>query len=863
MLGIPRTKISTGKPLYSDKELTRLSAQVHRLYAASPLSNKRALHGIADEILQAHFQEKYPTLNNSLKSAFLTLLYRLLCSEPLLYEPPELEKLQALPLPLADLIAEAQQHRDFLKAPNQTLSLIKEKLLTIVQMLTASLPPEVVFTAEQSAPHRVSLTSMLIKPKQLLNHLLGQFLLTDPDQHRVELFKPLARTLNGNLLRASGATAKTPDPAVVVPADRQEDPLTLVSEYFAETAFQEFFHLSLPYRFPVSAQMKHSLVVGQTGHGKSMWLLADAHSKIIDEKKNAVVSFDNQGDTNRLLATSALFDPDDPNSHADRLIIIDGGDVINPPALSLFDLSVKEIDALSPERYAEFYNSSVQTYRYIFSGLLNSDLTPAMDTLFTYLAHPMLRIPESNLMTFLKLMQNPEDFQKYIDQCDPHTREFFKQQLKPKSYRATREAIAQRIWNVMANPAFNRLFSAKRSKINLFEALNDGKIILINSAMNVLGEDGSKIFTRFFLAMINQACLQRQIIPEAERTDTYVYLDECQDSINGDPKVERLLRQGRKYRLSINLLTQNFAKLDSKIRDIIATNTIIKLAGGLDPKEAAEMAANMRCPPQLITNAKLDEDALTTEFAARISTQSEAFKVTTPLLVVHKLPRMKDASYATLLRENRKRYCVEASGDDFGHCPTPATENMMDQDDAQDDPRSVQSEPGQLNSDTTGQGSSTHRALQTEIRDFATDLGLLTRAEKSHPEHSCRVDLAIRIDDEDVAVQVCWKNRVADEAAAIQRILEAGYRHVYMTGLDDKHLDDIEVAMRLILPHRYVRDVSFLPKDNLLTLLRARAPKDNTSHKGWSVTTESEALDDEEARKRKAATDKILGITQD
>ena len=53
--------------------------------------------------------------------------------------------------------------------------------------------------------------------------------------------------------------------------------------------------------------------------------------------------------------------------------------------------------------------------------------------------------------------------------------------------------------------------------------------MLINTAKDLLKQDGCEIFGRFFIALLVQAVQERAAIPENKRRATFVYIDEAQD----------------------------------------------------------------------------------------------------------------------------------------------------------------------------------------------------------------------------------------------------------------------------------------------------------------------------------------------
>ena len=112
--------------------------------------------------------------------------------------------------------------------------------------------------------------------------------------------------------------------------------------------------------------------------------------------------------------------------------------------------------------------------------------------------------------------------------------------------------------------------------------MNDGSIILINTAKDLLKQDGASLYGRFFLSMIGQAIMERAVIPEHERTPTFLYVDECQDYF--DETIEVLLAQGRKYKIGVTLAHQHMDQLSTHERASVLANTSIKACGGVNAK---------------------------------------------------------------------------------------------------------------------------------------------------------------------------------------------------------------------------------------------------------------------------------------
>jgi hypothetical protein len=86
--------------------------------------------------------------------------------------------------------------------------------------------------------------------------------------------------------------------------------------------------------------------------------------------------------------------------------------------------------------------------------------------------------------------------------------------------------VVDRLFAIKRIRALSRMFSSPKTKLNLFDAMSGGNVILINAPKSLLQEDGVEIFTRFFLANILLAAEKRQLLPQAARLPTFLYIDE-------------------------------------------------------------------------------------------------------------------------------------------------------------------------------------------------------------------------------------------------------------------------------------------------------------------------------------------------
>ena len=149
----------------------------------------------------------------------------------------------------------------------------------------------------------------------------------------------------------------------------------------------------------------------------------------------------------------------------------------------------------------------------------------------------------------MRFMEDTEATRPYLSRLDPTSQHFFESQFFSRAFDNTRQQILTRLWGVLSNTVLERMFANEKNRVDLFEAMNRGGLILINTAKDLLKQEGCEILGRFFIALISQAAQERSAIAEDRRRSTFVYIDEAQDYF--DESIQSLFNQARKYKVGL------------------------------------------------------------------------------------------------------------------------------------------------------------------------------------------------------------------------------------------------------------------------------------------------------------------------
>lgn len=701
----------------------------------------------------------------------------------------------------------------------------------------------------------------------------------DPDAMRLEMFYRLRETYATNLMIASGFSPDADIAAIqhklVYPgAYKDQTPSVLVETYLARTPFATLFEHPVPFHVPTEARFEHAHIIGGTGHGKTQLLQRMIHADLIaaQREKRSVVVIDSQGDLINKLTRLALFDPDDPCSLADRLVLIDPADVEFPAALNLFDAHLDRLRTYRPVDRERVLNGVIELYEVFFGAMLGAELTQKQGVIFRYLARLMLTIPGATIHTLMQLMEDGKPFKSQMAVLEGSARYFFETEFFHPSFAATKKQILKRLWGVLSTPAFERMFAQAENKLDLFEAMNDGKIILVSTAKDLLKQDGSALFGRFFIAMLAQAALERSTIPAEDRTPTFVYVDEAQEYF--DDSIETILNQARKYRVGLTLAHQTLDQLSPRLRSAIHSNTSLKCVGGVSAKDARALADELHTTADFIETMRRRKDR--TEFAVWLKQRTpRALRMTVPLGHLERQPILTEEAYEALLTANRERYCgtlddvlgfsvptiAVATADDppdqaqpvTPDVPVPAAERSPGSPVSGERRPRPPAVPREL-----GKGGPQHRYVQHLVKGLAEERGF--RAVIEEPVDGGQIDVALHRDDLSIACEISITSTAPYEAQNLAKCVQGGFTRVFAIAADEKRLKAIETAAKARLSEDELACVLFLTPMMVGDALDALAPpSDETSVvRGYRVKVSRTVIGADEAGDRRAAVARVI-----
>ncbi|MEW8309335.1 MAG: type IV secretion system DNA-binding domain-containing protein [gamma proteobacterium symbiont of Ctena orbiculata] len=541
----------------------QLFSEVTKQYLASGWADNSAFSALQEE-LQPQVEE-LDGIPDSLKGSFTKFYATLLSKEKYLYQ---IEEVNWNKLTIDEQVKIREQLRTqqyFLSHETECT----EKLIETITNYMVGIADNLVITDSPNPLFTVPLFSLLKDTNETIEAIYAT--LANQEFIKLGLFEDIGRQLYLNLAHASGIVPDTEQKKpFVYPSEKRLPPKESIETYLQHTPFYDLLSSPAPFTIPDKSYFEHMHVIGGTGAGKTTWLAQLILHHIHDPRQPSVVVVDSQGALIPPLSTLA--------SIQDRLIYIDPH---NPLAINVFDTQA----------------GALETFDYLFSGIVGTDLTAKQSILFEFLAKLMLSIPNATLQDLLNLTIDTAPYEEAIRNLPITQRQFFEVDFNSGTFRSTREQVRYRLQAIMGDDTLHSLLANPKTELNIGEALNSGSIILIDTSKDVL-KKASAPFGRIFIALILQALYERTPIPESKRHPTHLIVDEAHEYF--DQNINALLNQVRKYRCGCVFAHQLLNQASPDLRASLASSTSIKMASGISIADARVLAPDFRATPDFM-----------------------------------------------------------------------------------------------------------------------------------------------------------------------------------------------------------------------------------------------------------------------
>ncbi|MEK7187344.1 MAG: type IV secretion system DNA-binding domain-containing protein [Patescibacteria group bacterium] len=322
---------------------------------------------------------------------------------------------------------------------------------------------------------------------------------------------------------------------------------------------------------------RHLYIIGKSGVGKSKLLelmlrqdiaygyglcLMDPHGDVVEEMLHFI-----------------------PENRIEDVVVIDPSDFNHP-------VSFNPLANVDPD----FKHQLTQGLIEVMQKQFGANWTPRLEHVFRFTCLALLDYPHATMRGMISMLTDRNYRQKVVEYIDDDmVKRFWAIEFADWSEKFDTDAIiplVNKLGQFLSNPMLRNIFGQKGNKVNLEQLMQQKKIILINVAKGKLGEENSSFFGAMFITKIKQAGMARAGLPEKDRNDFYIYVDEFHNLVT--ETFENILSEARKYGLCLTVAHQYMSQLIPRVQAAVLGNVgsiIIFRVGGDDAvKLKPEMA---------------------------------------------------------------------------------------------------------------------------------------------------------------------------------------------------------------------------------------------------------------------------------
>jgi hypothetical protein len=354
------------------------------------------------------------------------------------------------------------------------------------------------------------------------------------------------------------------------PTDLMDDGLLL--------GVNEFRGTKKEIRLSVNDRRRHTYIIGQTGTGKTVLQENLALQDMLDGRGFAFI--DPHGDAAESLLANV------PKERVEDIIYFNPGDLENPIGLNLFEYDTEDQkDFLVQESIAMLYS----LYDPGHTGIVG----PRMEHIFRNCALLLMSDPAGGTFIDIPKLLVDDAFMKsklkhVTDRqvLDFWTKEYPASQKSNESGEVT-SWVVSKFGPFMSNTMMRNIMGQTKSGFNIRDVMDNNKILIVNLSKGKMGELNSKLIGMIFVMKFQAAAMARADIPEADRKDFCLFVDEFQNFAT--ESFESILSEARKYRLNLVLGNQFMTQLTDKIREAIIGNVGTVISGRIGVTDAELM----------------------------------------------------------------------------------------------------------------------------------------------------------------------------------------------------------------------------------------------------------------------------------
>ncbi len=339
---------------------------------------------------------------------------------------------------------------------------------------------------------------------------------------------------------------------------------------FAQTTFRNEFK---KFGIKTDDRRRHMYLIGKTGMGKSTVL----ENMIIDDIRagRGVAVVDPHGDLAEKIMQYI------PAERVKDVVYFNPADMEYPIAFNVVEQVEHHLQHLVASGLIG-----------VFQKLWADSWGPRLEYILRNAILAILDFPGSTLLGVVRMLSDKAYRKRVVSNIkDPVVKAFWEKEFASYADKFASEAVSpiqNKVGQFLSSALMRNIVGQVKSSIDLRDIMDNGKILIMNLSKGRIGEDNSALLGAMMITKIQLAAMSRVDIPEKERRDFYLYIDEFQNF--STDSFANILSEARKYRLDLILAHQYIEQLTEKVKPAVFGNVGTMISFRVGASDAEELA---------------------------------------------------------------------------------------------------------------------------------------------------------------------------------------------------------------------------------------------------------------------------------
>jgi type IV secretory pathway TraG/TraD family ATPase VirD4 len=256
-----------------------------------------------------------------------------------------------------------------------------------------------------------------------------------------------------------------------------------------------------------------------------------------------------------------------PPKRAEDVILFDPSDTERPMGFNM-------LDAQTEQQKHFVVNSIIGLMYKLFDPNKTGIIGPRFEHAIRNAMLTVMYEPGSTFIEVVRVLTDQNFVQELLPKVeDPIIRRYWTDQIAQTSDFHKSEVldyIVSKFGRFVTNKMIRNIIGQSDSAFSFRQVMDEGKILLINLSKGKIGEENASFLGLVLVPKILVAAMSRQDMPQDQRRDFFLYVDEFQNFAT--PDFAQILSEARKYKLNLIVANQFIGQMEEEIKNAIFGN---------------------------------------------------------------------------------------------------------------------------------------------------------------------------------------------------------------------------------------------------------------------------------------------------